>query len=132
MIRELHLNIEQIKRENSTKTLQQKNNDLKKQESFKLLKGEGNFDLTTRSSKTFKFIPKQKSLINHEDYFVEPVSGTPLHNNGEIKRDDTISNGNNSQSLFEEVGHKLNHPQKSSLPSYYKKLLGVNAFKQAN
>ena len=39
MIRELHLNIEQIKKENSTKTLQQKNKELKQQESFKLLKG---------------------------------------------------------------------------------------------
>jgi len=132
MIRELHLNIEQIKKENSTKTLQQKNKELKQQESFKLLKGEGNFDLTNRSSKTFKFVPKQKRSIKHEDYSVAPVSGTPLHSNGEIKRSETILNGNNSHSLLEEVGNKLNPPQKSSLPSYYKKLLGVNAFKQAN
>jgi len=128
MIKDLHEKIEKMKRKNSKKTAEEASKKkLNQQESFKLLKGDGSLnDLRNNSPKIFKFIPQSKQQIEHENFSAAPIGGVELLNNGEIKRQH-LTNSNKEE---ENIKSKISKTQRSSLPSYYKKFLGANAFKQ--
>ncbi|XP_076822520.1 uncharacterized protein LOC143468922 [Clavelina lepadiformis] len=115
-IEKLHRQIKKMRDRNSVKQSQ-------KSEQYQKMK-ESNRNSWHPGTKSFTFVPNQKQkLFSHQDYEVAPVGGIELSNSGEIKgiNDDPKKS---DDVKVEQTAPKL----RSTLPSYYKKFLGVNAF----
>jgi len=86
LIRDLHNKMAELQKRNSQKVVKK---SLKQKESFKMLRGGGEFnDFRNRGSqKVFKFIPtSKKDKVTYEDFNAAPVGGVKLSHDGEISR----------------------------------------------
>nr|CAB3232501.1 protein cordon-bleu-like [Phallusia mammillata] len=80
-------------------------------------------------TKSFTFIPKKTNEVAHEDYQEAPIPVIELSNSGEIK---PYSTGTTTDKKKEppkvQPSTEAAPKPRSTLPSYYKKFLGANAF----